>query len=118
MRPPAPGSIVYTRHMIQIATEPRFDGALTQLSALADAIAVNVIEPGAAEPMAMSEAHLRRAIAAAGDHLEVETIPLPTFLEVMRLKLSELDRQVHALRATLRSDYVEDALGDAMERLR
>ena len=114
-----PRGIAYTRRVIQIeSADAGFDQALSQLAAFGDAIAVNVVDPARSAPIVLSEVHLRQAVAAAPGRLEVDTIPMTTFLEVMRLKLSELDRQGSALRGTLRSDYVEDAMAAIQPLLR
>lgn len=102
----------YSRHVIFAGEPATMDHAVAALTALADAIAVNVRAEESAEPVAISEESLRHVIDGSRTHFVVDAVPMAVFLDVLRTKIADLHVEAERFRATLRSEYIEETVAE------
>jgi hypothetical protein len=108
-----PGRTEYTRHTVPVADAGNPRDVLRAIGALPDAVVVNLVEPGGASTVALSEETLASLLATGPEAIVVETLPRTTYQRVMRDKIDLATREAIALRTILCSCAIADVPTEA-----
>jgi hypothetical protein len=108
-----PDRAEYARHAVPVADAGNIRAVLRALGALPGLIVVNLVEPGGAATVALSEESLANLLATGPETLIVETLPRATYQRVMRDKIELATREAIALRTILCSCAIGDVPTEA-----